>query len=79
MWIMKNQVPCIYLLFIMQLSGTVYADVEPLQRKIKPPPEDNKVQYQTVFPQPVIADPTPPALPPKSTHLVCLPCTIKLE
>ena len=67
-----------YLLYITQSSGTVYTDVEPLQRKIKPPSEDDNVQYQTVFPQPVIADPIPPTLPPKSRYL-CIPCTMKLE
>ena len=67
-----------YLLYITQSSGTVYADMEPLQRKIKPPSEDDIVQYQTVIPQPVIADPIPPPLPPKSRHL-CIPRTMKLE
>lgn len=70
-----------YLLYITQSSGTVYADMEPLQRKIKPPSEDDIVQYQTVIPQLVIADPVPPPLPPKSRYLmlVCIPCTMKLE
>ena len=57
------------LLYIMQSSGVVYADVEALQRKIKPPPEDDSVQYQTVLPQPVIPDPT---LPPKSMQCKCV-------
>ena len=60
------------LLYIMQSSGVVYADVEVRQRKIKPPPEDDNVQYQTVLPQPVIPDPTPPTLPPKSIQCECV-------
>ena len=38
------------ILYIMQSSGIVYADVEAFQRKIKPPPEDDIVQYQPVLP-----------------------------
>ena len=57
------------ILYIMQSSGIVYADVEALQRKIKPPPEDDIVQYQTVLPQPAIPE---PKLPPKSMQCKCV-------
>ena len=53
----------------MQSFDIHYVDVEALQRKINPPAVDDNVQYQTVLPQPVIQDPTPPTLPPKS-----MPC-----
>ena len=62
------------ILYTLQSSGVgvVYTDVEALQRKIKPPPEDDIVEYQTVLPQPVIPDPTPPKLPPKSMQCECV-------
>ena len=82
----QHTVQCVYLsykvhvvilvvcpiLYIMQSSGVVYADVEALQRKIKPPPEDDIVQYQTVLPQPAIPDPTPQKLPLKSMQFKCV-------
>ena len=54
------------ILYIIQSSDIHYPDVEALQREIKPPPEDDIVEYQMVLPQPVIVD------PPKSMQCKCV-------
>ena len=66
LFFLQNKATPLQFIFSTQTSGVHYAEVETVGGKLKPPSLDDRVLYQTVEPQPMPANTTPPPLPAKS-------------